>query len=70
MRRQKDNTDKNRMCARQNMAKDGGAAMVSDLVGRERSVVKVQPEDYELVGKDRTAVKVICLGDSAVGKSK
>ena len=37
---------------------------------RERTVVKVNPEDYEMVGKDHTAVKVICLGDSAVGKSK
>ena len=34
------------------------------------AVVKVKPEDYELATKDFTAVKVICLGDSAVGKSK
>ena len=45
----------------------GGAG---DPAGRERSVVRVNPEDYELVGKEHTAVKVICLGDSAVGKSK
>lgn len=37
---------------------------------KERTVVKVDPEDYELQGKDHTSVKVICLGDSAVGKSK
>lgn len=37
---------------------------------KERTVVKVSPEDYELQGKDHTSVKVICLGDSAVGKSK
>lgn len=43
---------------------------MGDRVGKERSVVKVKPEDYELVSKDHTAVKVICLGDSAVGKSK
>lgn len=35
-----------------------------------RAVVKVKPEDYEQADKDFTAVKVICLGDSAVGKSK
>lgn len=29
-----------------------------------------QPEDYGGTGKDFTAVKIICLGDSAVGKSK
>ena len=39
-----------------------------------RSVVKVNPEDYESLGKEKIAlessVKVISLGDSAVGKSK
>ena len=42
--------------------------------GRESSVVKVNPEDYESLGKEKIAlessVKVISLGDSAVGKSK
>ena len=46
------------------------AESTAEPAGKERSVVKVNPEDYELVGKDHTAVKVICLGDSAVGKSK
>ena len=36
----------------------------------EHSVVRVKAEDYELVSKDYTSVKIICLGDSAVGKSK
>ena len=34
-----------------------------DQEGRESSVVKVNPEDYETLGKDCTSVKVICLGD-------
>ena len=42
----------------------------SDDQAGESSVVKVNPEDYESLGKDCTSVKVICLGDSAVGKSK
>lgn len=33
-------------------------------------VVRVDPEDYSVDRKDYTSVKVICLGDSAVGKSK
>ena len=33
-------------------------------------VARVNAEDYSLDKKDYTAVKVICLGDSAVGKSK
>ena len=37
---------------------------------REHTVVRVSAEDYEQEGKDYTSVKVICLGDSAVGKSK
>lgn len=41
-----------------------------EAVKKERSVVRVDPEDYDLVDKNYTAVKVICLGDSAVGKSK
>ena len=49
---------------------ESGSVVVGDLTGKERSVVKVKPEDYELVDKDFTAVKIICLGDSAVGKSK
>ena len=32
--------------------------------------VKVSPEDYTVNTKDCTSIKVICLGDSAVGKSK
>ena len=61
--------DKTRICGRQTMA-ESGSVVVGDLTGKERSVVKVKPEDYELVDKDHTAVKIICLGDSAVGKSK
>ena len=37
---------------------------------REHTVVRVSAEDYEQEGKDYTSVKVICLGDSAVDKSK
>ena len=33
-------------------------------------VTRANAEDYTLDKKDYTAVKVICLGDSAVGKSK
>ena len=33
-------------------------------------VARVAPEDYDVVKGDYTSVKVICLGDSAVGKSK
>ena len=33
-------------------------------------IVKVSPEDYTISTKDFTSLKVICLGDSAVGKSK
>ena len=33
-------------------------------------IVKISPEDYTLDTKDFTSVKIICLGDSAVGKSK
>ncbi len=33
-------------------------------------IVKVSPEDYTISTKDCTSLKVICLGDSAVGKSK
>lgn len=38
--------------------------------GSKERVVKVDPEDYSLDSKDYTSVKIICLGDSAVGKSK
>ena len=41
-----------------------------DQEGKEHAVVTVNPEDYELEGKGHTSVKIICLGDSAVGKSK
>lgn len=37
---------------------------------RKDKIVKLSPEDYNLEKKDYTALKVICLGDSAVGKSK
>ena len=33
-------------------------------------IVKVSPEDYTINTKDYTSIKVICLGDTAVGKSK
>lgn len=33
-------------------------------------IIKVSPEDYSLDTKDSTSLKIICLGDSAVGKSK
>lgn len=48
---------------------EGSALAVgsAESVGR---VEKVGPEDYDLDTSDHTAVKVICLGDSAVGKSK
>lgn len=58
---------------RKTMAELGAGASEEDASqgqSRERTVVKVDPEDYELQGKDHTSVKVICLGDSAVGKSK
>ena len=37
---------------------------------KEERVTKVGPEDYASDKKDYTAIKIICLGDSAVGKSK
>ena len=52
------------------MAEAGGAQVVNAEDGRGQVVSRVSPEDYESEGKDRTSVKVICLGDSAVGKSK
>ena len=52
------------------MAEEREGSGGGDQTERERSVIRVKPEDYELAGKDYTAVKVICLGDSAVGKSK
>ena len=33
-------------------------------------IVKVSPEDYSSDRKNFASLKVICLGDSAVGKSK
>lgn len=36
----------------------------------KEKIVKVSPEDYSIDKKDYTSLKVICLGDSAVGKSK
>ena len=36
----------------------------------DERVIRINAEDYSLEGKDYTSVKVICLGDSAVGKSK
>lgn len=38
--------------------------------GSGEKIVKVSPEDYTISTKDYTSLKVICLGDSAVGKSK
>lgn len=38
--------------------------------GSKEKVVKVAPEDYTISTRECTALKVICLGDSAVGKSK
>ena len=38
--------------------------------GSKERVVKVVPEDYSIDCKDYISIKVICLGDSAVGKSK
>ena len=57
------------LCA-ETMAEQMASEVKDDQMERERSVVRVKPEDYELESKDHTAVKVICLGDSAVGKSK
>ena len=39
----------------------------SESTGR---VARVAPEDYDIDKGDYTSIKVICLGDSAVGKSK
>ena len=55
------------------MAEAGGAQVVNaedQEAGTGQVMSRVSPEDYESEGKDRTSVKVICLGDSAVGKSK
>ena len=46
------------------------AESAEDQTAKERTAMRVIPEDYVVDGKDHTAVKVICLGDSAVGKSK
>lgn len=45
-------------------------AMANGAPPRADKIMKVSPEDYSLESKDYTALKVICLGDSAVGKSK
>ena len=37
---------------------------------REHVIVRVSAEEREREAGERSAVKVICLGDSAVGKSK
>ena len=48
------------------MAEGGEAAEPA----REQRVVRVSAEDYSQDSAERASVKVICLGDSAVGKSK
>lgn len=56
------------------MAEGGDAKLTMDSSagssGSKERIVKVAPEDYTLNTKDSTSLKVICLGDSAVGKSK
>ena len=54
------------------MAEGGGDAGAGSIQGSESAekIVKVSPEDYSISTKDFTSIKVICLGDSAVGKSK
>jgi len=37
---------------------------------KPEKIAKILQEDYDLDSKDCTALKIICLGDSAVGKSK
>ena len=48
----------------------GGSQVVLQSSESKERVVRANAEDYSLDKKDYTAVKVICLGDSAVGKSK
>lgn len=48
----------------------GGSQVVVQSSESKERVVRANAEDYSLDKKDYTAVKVICLGDSAVGKSK
>ena len=43
---------------------------MADPTDEKARVVRVNPSEYDVDKKDYTSVKVICLGDSAVGKSK
>ena len=54
------------------MAAEGEGQAVASQSSQDGSekIMKVAPEDYTINTKDFTSVKVICLGDSAVGKSK
>ena len=52
-----------------------GAAEMTTILPSEAplkadKIIKVLPEDYSLDRKEYTPLKIICLGDSAVGKSK
>lgn len=51
------------------MAEAGGLSVPGSSRNKEK-IVKVSAEDCNLEDKDFTAIKIICLGDSAVGKSK
>ena len=50
--------------------KGEGVASAPEGSSSAERVVRVNAEDYSLDRKDYVSVKVICLGDSAVGKSK
>ena len=53
---------------------EGAAKMTTVLPNggppKPEKTMKISQEDYNLDSKDYTALKIICLGDSAVGKSK
>ncbi len=52
------------------MAEGDGKAASQSSQESDKKIVKVSPEDYSVNTKDFTSIKVICLGDTAVGKSK
>ena len=53
-----------------NMAEVSSEDLVSSSSKSKSRIEKVSTEDASTDSKDRISVKIICLGDSAVGKSK
>ena len=52
------------------MAESDTTLVSAEVAQIENKIVRVSPEDYSVEKKEYNALKIICLGDSAVGKSK